>query len=108
MLELERYPMSDDPLLMYIGRSGESTTDTDLVAWVSFGLQHLPRAEDVPVVTNMGAGFSIKPWNYFDGLPTRHLREAPHSKQCAPRLESPTPSDALQMREQGGYLHTDY
>lgn len=71
---------------------GESTNDADLVAWVSFGLQHLPRSEDVPVVTNMGAGFSIKPWNYFDGLPTHHLRDASHSRKCAPRVDGPLPS----------------
>lgn len=30
--------------------AGESTDDADLVAWVTIGLQHLPRSEDVPVV----------------------------------------------------------
>ena len=69
----------------------EGTDDTDLVAWVSIGLQHLPRSEDVPVVTNMAASFSVKPWNYFDGLPSHHVKEAPHDRQCAPRAEDAQP-----------------
>ena len=41
-------------------------TNTDLVAWVMIGLQHVPRAEDIPLIYNMYANFFIKPWNYFD------------------------------------------
>lgn len=73
---------------------GEGTDNTDLVAWVSFGLQHLPRSEDIPVVTNMGAGFTVKPWNYFDGLPSRDVKEASHDRQCAPRPDATAPAAA--------------
>ena len=67
--------------------AGEGTDDTDLVAWVSVGLHHLPRSEDIPVVTNMGAGFALKPWNFYNGLPSRDIKEAPHDRQCAPRAD---------------------
>jgi hypothetical protein len=36
----------------------------------------------------MQTGFSLKPWNYFDGLPSRHVREAfiADKHRCAPQL----------------------
>ena len=53
--------------------AGESTDDKDLVAWVTIGALHVPRAEDVPVINNFGVGFSIQPRNYFDSLASRTL-----------------------------------
>ena len=43
--DTDRYPCRSATVC-----TGESTDDVDLVAWVSVGLQHLPRTEDVPVV----------------------------------------------------------
>lgn len=45
---------------------GEALRNKDLVAWVMTGREHIPRAEDIPLVTNFGSGFKILPWNYFD------------------------------------------
>ncbi len=36
--------------------AGESVVDADLVGWVMVGVQHLPRSEDVPVISNWGTG----------------------------------------------------
>ena len=49
--------------------TGDSIQDADLVGWVTVGIQHIPRAEDVPVISNIPTGFTLKPWNYFDGQP---------------------------------------
>jgi Cu2+-containing amine oxidase len=57
---------------MEVAHAGESMIDQDLVAWVSVGLQHVPRSEDVPVIYNMFVNFFIKPWNYFDQLEALH------------------------------------
>eukprot|EP00535_Pseudo-nitzschia_heimii_P009951 CAMPEP_0197175990 /NCGR_PEP_ID=MMETSP1423-20130617/2050_1 /TAXON_ID=476441 /ORGANISM="Pseudo-nitzschia heimii, Strain UNC1101" /LENGTH=877 /DNA_ID=CAMNT_0042625265 /DNA_START=118 /DNA_END=2751 /DNA_ORIENTATION=+ len=38
----------------------------DLVFWIMFGLQHYPKAEDVPLVSNFGSGFVLKPRNMYD------------------------------------------
>ncbi|GAB4817152.1 hypothetical protein N2152v2_004198 [Parachlorella kessleri] len=46
--------------------NGEPVSNTDLVAWVMMGLQHVPRSEDIPLIHNMYTNFFIKPWNYFD------------------------------------------
>ena len=41
------------------------------------------------------AGFTLKPWNYFDGLASRHVPEAPHASQCAPQADAaPADGDA--------------
>lgn len=46
---------------------GESLLDEDLVAWVCFGREHITRQEDLPLVSNFGGGFSLQPWNFFEG-----------------------------------------
>lgn len=40
--------------------AGESIVMEDLVAWVTIGVQHVPRSEDVPLISNFGANFFIK------------------------------------------------
>lgn len=39
--------------------AGESTDNVDLVAWVMVGLQHLPRSEDIPVVSATLIAFHV-------------------------------------------------
>ena len=43
----------------------ETIVNSDLVAWVMCAVQHLPRREDVPIISNLPTGFTIKPINYF-------------------------------------------
>lgn len=44
----------------------EDIMDQDLVAWICVGKEHVPRQEDLPLVSNFGAGFSLMPWNFFE------------------------------------------
>jgi len=44
----------------------EDLVDQDLVAWICVGKEHIPRQEDLPLVSNFGAGFSLMPWNFFE------------------------------------------
>lgn len=44
---------------------GESLVDVDLVAWIGLGKEHVVRQEDMPLVSNFGVGFSLKPWNFL-------------------------------------------
>eukprot|EP00929_Paragymnodinium_shiwhaense_P031538 TRINITY_DN17638_c0_g1_i1.p1 TRINITY_DN17638_c0_g1~~TRINITY_DN17638_c0_g1_i1.p1 ORF type:complete len:772 (+),score=130.73 TRINITY_DN17638_c0_g1_i1:73-2388(+) len=44
---------------------GEDLLDTDLVAWISLGKEHITRQEDLPLVSNFGVEFSLQPWNFF-------------------------------------------
>jgi len=44
----------------------EDIMDQDLVAWICVGKEHIPRQEDLPLVSNFGAGFSLMPWNFLE------------------------------------------
>ena len=43
--------------------------DTDVVLWYTFGLTHLPRPEDWPVMPVERYGFALKPLGFFDRSP---------------------------------------
>jgi len=43
----------------------ESLVDEDIVAWIGVGREHIVRQEDLPLVSNFGAGFSLQPFNFF-------------------------------------------
>jgi len=45
--------------------NNESIEDKDLVAWVTIGKEHLPRSEDIPLITNFGTSFLLWPWDVF-------------------------------------------
>jgi primary-amine oxidase len=47
--------------------------DEDIVLWHTFGLTHLPRPEDWPVMPMDYAGFSLKAHGFFDRNPTLGL-----------------------------------
>ena len=48
---------------------GDSVKDTDLVVYVQFGLQHIPRIEDFPVMPCEILKVALKPVNFFDKNP---------------------------------------
>ena len=35
------------------------------MAWLTLGKEHLPRTEDVPLITNFGTSFLLWPWDVF-------------------------------------------
>jgi primary-amine oxidase len=46
-----------------------SVVDTDIVLWHSFGVTHLPRPEDWPVMPVESCGFTLMPYGFFDRNP---------------------------------------
>ena len=50
----------------------DNIKDEDLVAWVSMGIMHVPRAEDIPNIMTPGnsVSFFLQPFNYFDFDPS--------------------------------------
>jgi primary-amine oxidase len=46
-----------------------SLVDTDVVLWHSFGVTHIPRPEDWPVMPVEYTGFSLVPFGFFDRNP---------------------------------------
>ncbi|MGZ8179520.1 primary-amine oxidase [Williamsia sp. SKLECPSW1] len=45
----------------------------DIVVWHTFGLTHFPRSEDWPVMPTDYAGFTLKPYNFFDANPVLNV-----------------------------------
>jgi primary-amine oxidase len=51
--------------------------DTDIVVWHTFGVTHLPRPEDWPVMPVEYAGFSLIPVGFFDRNPALDVPPTP-------------------------------
>jgi primary-amine oxidase len=61
-------------------KQDRSLENTDIVAWYTFGVHHIPRPEDWPVMPVCYAGFMLKPAGFFDQNPAMdvapsHLRD---------------------------------
>jgi primary-amine oxidase len=52
--------------------------DTDVVLWYVFGLHHITRPEDWPVMPSDRTSFWLKPWGFFDRNPALDVPPAPH------------------------------
>jgi primary-amine oxidase len=73
----ERYPAGDfvnqNPggagIPEYVAR-GRSITDDEIVVWHTFGLTHVPRPEDWPIMPVDYVGFKLRPVGFFDRNPT--------------------------------------
>jgi len=50
-------------------QANRSIQDTDIVAWYTFGLNHVVRPEDWPVMPTAYIGFMLKPVGFFDASP---------------------------------------
>jgi Cu2+-containing amine oxidase len=58
-------------------------TDTDIVLWHTVGVTHFCRPEDFPVMPVEYAGFTLKPFGFFDTNPAIDLA-APSGSHCHP------------------------
>ncbi|WP_254517514.1 copper amine oxidase, partial [Salmonella enterica] len=45
------------------------TPDSDIIVWVQFGINHIPRIEDFPVMPVEILKVHLKPVNFFDKNP---------------------------------------
>ena len=54
--------------------------DTDIVLWHTFGVTHIPRPEDWPVMPVEYTGFTLVPFGFFDRNPA--LDVPPSADQC--------------------------
>ena len=50
---------------------------SDPVLWHCFGVTHIPRPEDFPVMPVEHSGFMLKPFGFFNGNPSTDLHFAP-------------------------------
>jgi primary-amine oxidase len=56
--------------------------DADVVMWHTYGLTHVARPEDWPVMPTEPVGFSLVPFGFFDRNPA--LDVAPSAAHCEP------------------------
>ena len=59
--------------------------DEDIVVWYTFGMHHVVRLEDWPVMPRQNIGFIIEPHGFFNQNPTLNLpreSETPQTGQC--------------------------
>jgi len=47
----------------------ENIKNKDIVIFHTFGLTHIPRVEDFPIMPVEGCGFTLKPYNFFNQNP---------------------------------------
>jgi len=60
-------------------QADRSLVDTEVVVWHTFGVTHVPRPEDWPVMPVEHTGFQLVPVGFFDRNPTLDLPDAaPH------------------------------
>ncbi|CAF1196807.1 unnamed protein product [Rotaria sordida] len=63
---------SDIGLLKYTEQD-RSIVDKDIVLWYTFGVTHIPRQEDFPVMPVVKGGFTLKPNGFFDINPASDI-----------------------------------
>ena len=51
---------------------------TDIVLWHTFGMTHIPRLEDWPVMPVERAGFKLKPVGFFAQNPSLDVPSGAH------------------------------
>ncbi|NDV08863.1 primary-amine oxidase [Rhodococcus sp. IEGM 248] len=78
--ETERFPAGEYPnqsrggdgLPAYIA-GNRNIVDEDIVVWYTFGMHHVVRLEDWPVMPRQHVGFILQPHGFFDQNPTLNL-----------------------------------
>ncbi|MCV7356838.1 primary-amine oxidase [Mycolicibacterium fluoranthenivorans] len=77
--ESERYPAGDPNqsrggagLPEYVA-ANRDIVDQDIVVWYTFGMHHVVRLEDWPVMPRQHVGFILQPHGFFDQNPTLNL-----------------------------------
>eukprot|EP01121_Diplochlamys_sp_Union-15-3_P017703 TRINITY_DN6284_c0_g1_i1.p1 TRINITY_DN6284_c0_g1~~TRINITY_DN6284_c0_g1_i1.p1 ORF type:complete len:635 (+),score=98.78 TRINITY_DN6284_c0_g1_i1:48-1952(+) len=63
-------------------QNDRNVTNTDIVLWHSFGLAHIPRPEDFPVMPVESTGFKLRPFGFFSENPSVDVPPSPEVKCC--------------------------
>ena len=58
------------PMGCMLALQDRNLVDADCVLWHSFGVTHIPRMEDWPVMPAEHVGFFLKPFGFFDANPS--------------------------------------
>lgn len=88
--EDERFPAGEYPnqstggdgLPAFTARD-RAIVDEDLVVWYTFGMHHVVRLEDWPVMPRQNVGFMLQPFGFFDRNPILDLPLPGSTSDCA-------------------------
>lgn len=95
--DTERWPAGDYPLQ---GKGGEGLpawtqqdrriSGEDPVVWYAFGVTHVTRPEDFPVMPVETVGFQLKPHGFFDGNPGIDIppTQGTESRECCGTMQN--------------------
>lgn len=72
--------------------------DVDPVLWYSFGVTHLPRVEDFPVMPVETVGFQLKPFGFFAWNPALDLAPERNAASREERAAAPPARDMAVVR----------
>ncbi|RYE40978.1 MAG: primary-amine oxidase [Hyphomicrobiales bacterium] len=65
-------------------QADRSIVDEDLVVWYTFGMHHVVRLEDWPIMPRQNIGFMLEPHGFFDQNPTLDLpRQSATADHCS-------------------------
>ena len=76
---------TDDGLTAWIA-DDESLVNTDVVLWYVFGIHHITRLEDWPIMPVDTVSFWLKPFGFFDRNPVARRAAAAGSRRPLPHL----------------------
>ncbi|KAL4903059.1 hypothetical protein BDW74DRAFT_186649 [Aspergillus multicolor] len=65
----------------------DNVVDEDIVVWVQFGINHVPRIEDFPVMPVEILTVSLKPVNFFTRNPAIDVPPSTQERNCSVRVE---------------------
>ncbi|ODM87556.1 Copper amine oxidase 1 [Orchesella cincta] len=72
------YYLNNSGLPEWVGRDENANIEnTDVVLWHNFGLSHVPRVEDFPVMPEEHVSIMLKPYNFFKENPALDVRAPP-------------------------------
>ncbi|KAF8461011.1 copper amine oxidase [Kalaharituber pfeilii] len=100
-----------DGVRTYASRK-ENVVDTDIVVWVQFGLNHIPRIEDFPVMPVETLRVSLKPVNFFTKNPALDVPPSTQQFNRSTLLSLPVgtcplpPQTQLQVKANGKLVTT--
>jgi primary-amine oxidase len=87
----ERWPCGDYPTqsaddqgLTRWTADDEPLENTDVVLWYVFGIHHITRPEEWPIMPVDTVSFWIKPFGFFDRNPSLDVPPSPSAHCCAP------------------------
>ena len=60
----------------------ENLVDTDVVLWYVFGIHHITRTEDWPIMPVDKVAFTLKPFGFFDRNPSLDAPRSPAKGSC--------------------------